>query len=111
MARAKRSGEILALRRGIADRLSAVQDAIYGTQSCPQMARSLGISYRTWAAYMAQRRPPDGATILLVIITHGVAWEYLLHGTGPMFEAAVPTARLRVAQPGPVSLDRFRRSG
>lgn len=87
MARLQTSTQALFRRTRLADRIVEVQDAVYpGNGGASNMARDLGVDRVSWSFYTRGLREMPGLVVLKLIVRHRVAWQFLLHGTGPMFE-------------------------
>jgi hypothetical protein len=70
--------------RELAIRLREVRLAVYGVHGGPELARCLGLPYRTWCNYEQGITIP-GAILLAFVVETGVDPDWLLHGEGPMF--------------------------
>jgi len=84
--------EVVELRSAIVRRIQEVQDVMFGKAGAPEMARSIGVPYRTYLHWIEGIGVVSAHAILQVMVRHGVASRWLHHGEGPMFE---PQVRLR----------------
>lgn len=84
--RAPRSGELLEMRRGIAERLREAYLLLLGQGSGYVVARALEVPERTWAKWMAGGQIP-AEKILRAIWIYRIEPAWLLRGTRPMFRS------------------------
>jgi hypothetical protein len=74
------------IKSGLADRIRAVRESLYGEHGGPLLARGLEIPFRTWFNYESGCTIP-AQTILRFIELTGADPHWLLTGEGQMFRS------------------------
>jgi hypothetical protein len=85
----KGTHEYASLKGDLADRLARVRRELYGEHGGPELARALGLPYRTWADYEAGVSIP-GEVLLAFIEATGAEPAWLLRGRGPTYRGGPP---------------------
>ena len=73
------------LLEGLADRVRAVREDLYGPDGVERFAQALGLTRESWANYERGMRIPD-VVILRLIHLSGATRRWLMTGEGPRYQ-------------------------
>src|SRR4051794_29467361 len=76
----------LRAKQDLGERLRRVRTELYGEHGGPDLARLLGIPYRTWSNYEGGFTIPGEVLLALLDLT-GVEPRWLLRGEGPAYRS------------------------
>ncbi len=89
------------VKAALAARLTQIRRELYGAHGGPELARVLGLPYRTWANYERGVSIP-GEVLLAFLERTGVEPSWLLRGRGPAYRAGSSSGRTGEGGTGPI---------
>ena len=76
-----------AVKSGLAERVRAVRQDLFGVHGGPVLAAQLGLPFRTWYNYEMGCTIPAQVMLLFIEVTHAQP-HWLLTGEGPVYNSS-----------------------